>query len=39
MIASLFKKVPNLKIAVPLADVEYTPLNRDVGIVRLPVTF
>ncbi|KAK3902508.1 cytochrome P450 [Staphylotrichum tortipilum] len=36
---ALFKKVPDLKIATPLADVEYTPLQRDVGIVRLPVTF
>jgi len=36
---SLFKKVPNLKIATPISEIEYTPLERDVGIVKLPVTW
>lgn len=36
---TLFKKMPNLKVAVPLDQVNYTPLDRDVGIVDLPVTW
>lgn len=35
----LFKKVPDLKLATAIKDIEYTPLERDVGIVKLPVTF
>ncbi|KAL2024872.1 hypothetical protein VTK56DRAFT_3571 [Thermocarpiscus australiensis] len=35
----LYKKLPNLKLATPIDKVEYTPLDRDVGIVRLPVTW
>jgi nitric oxide reductase len=35
----LFQKVPNLKLATAIEDIEYTPLERDVGIVKLPVTF
>jgi nitric oxide reductase len=31
--------VPDLKLAVAIEDIEYTPLRRDVGIVKLPVTF
>ncbi|GAB1317816.1 hypothetical protein MFIFM68171_08026 [Madurella fahalii] len=34
---SLYKKLPDLKLATSIADVEYTPLDRDVGIVKLPV--
>jgi nitric oxide reductase len=37
--AHLFKKVPNLKLATPIDKIEYSPLERDVGIVKLPVTF
>ncbi|KAJ4407085.1 hypothetical protein N0V85_004416 [Neurospora sp. IMI 360204] len=36
---TIFKKLPDLKIAVPFDEIEYTPLDRDVGIVRLPVTW
>ncbi|KAK3391398.1 cytochrome P450 [Sordaria brevicollis] len=36
---TIFKKLPNLKIAVPFDKIEYTPLDRDVGIVKLPVTW
>ncbi|PHH61805.1 hypothetical protein CDD81_7969 [Ophiocordyceps australis] len=36
---SLFKKLPNLKIAVPISEINYTPLHKDVGIMDLPVTF
>ena len=35
----LFKKLPNLKLATPIDQVEYSPLHRDVGILKLPVTF
>jgi nitric oxide reductase len=37
--ASLYQKLPDLKVAVPLEKVNYTPLSGDVGIVDLPVTF
>jgi nitric oxide reductase len=37
--ATLFKRLPNLKIAVPIEGLEYTPLVKDVGIVSLPVTW
>ncbi|KAL2263207.1 hypothetical protein VTK26DRAFT_7781 [Humicola hyalothermophila] len=29
--------LPDLRIAIPLSEIEYTPLRRDVGIVSLPV--
>ncbi|KAK4247548.1 cytochrome P450 [Corynascus novoguineensis] len=35
----LFDKVPGLRLATSIADIEYTPPQRDVGIVRLPVTW
>ncbi|KAL2117673.1 hypothetical protein VTJ04DRAFT_7333 [Mycothermus thermophilus] len=37
--SQLFGKLPNLKLATPIEDIEYTPRDRDVGIVKLPVTF
>lgn len=37
--ATLFKKLPNLELAVPIEKINYTPLIRDVGIVDLPVKF
>jgi len=37
--ASIFNKVPDLKLAITLDKLECTPLERDVGIVRLPVTW
>ncbi|KAI7766333.1 hypothetical protein LZL87_012571 [Fusarium oxysporum] len=37
--STLYQKFPDLKVAVPLGKINYTPLNRDVGIVDLPVTF
>lgn len=36
VLESLYGKFPNLKPATS-ADVEYTPLGRDVGVVKLPV--
>jgi fungal nitric oxide reductase len=38
-LATLFKRLPTLKIAVPIKDIEYSPLHRDVGIGKLPVTW
>lgn len=38
-LATLFQKLPDLKLAVPVEKINYTPLDRDVGIVDLPVTF
>ncbi|KAK4203496.1 putative cytochrome P450 B-class [Triangularia verruculosa] len=35
--ATLFGSVPSLKLAVPIEEMDYTPLDRDVGIVQLPV--
>lgn len=37
--ATIFKKLPNLKLAVGIDEVNYSPLLKDVGIVDLPVTF
>jgi len=37
--ATLFHKLPNLKLAIPLDQVEYTPPTMDIGIPRLPVVF
>ncbi|KAI8278668.1 Cytochrome P450 55A3 [Colletotrichum sp. SAR11_57] len=37
--ATLFHKLPNLKIAVPISELEFTPLHKDVGVVKLPVTW
>ncbi|KAK3348680.1 cytochrome P450 55A2 [Lasiosphaeria hispida] len=36
---ALFSKLPNLKVAVPIDQIQYTPLHKDVGIVKLPVTW
>ncbi|KAI3558654.1 cytochrome P450 55A1 [Colletotrichum abscissum] len=37
--ATLFQKLPSLRIAVPIPDIEYTPLHKDVGVVKLPVAW
>ncbi|KAF4415320.1 cytochrome P450 55A3 [Fusarium acutatum] len=34
---TLFKTLPNLRAAIPLEEIEYTPRNRDVGVAKLPV--
>lgn len=36
---TLFKNLPDMKIAVPIEELETTPLEKDVGINKLPVTF
>ena len=35
----MVKNLPDLKLAVPIEKLEYTPLDKDVGIQKLPVTF
>jgi hypothetical protein len=37
--ATIFQKLPDLKIAVPLDEIKYTPPHMDVGILELPITF
>ncbi|KAF4630392.1 hypothetical protein G7Y89_g7738 [Cudoniella acicularis] len=37
--ATLWKKVPDLKLAIPFEDVQYSPPKKDVGISVLPVQF
>jgi nitric oxide reductase len=34
---TLFQKLPNLQVAVPMDQVKYTDLDKDVGITELPV--
>ncbi|AEO68221.1 4b72ec53-8c48-4fb7-868a-96bdfe2182ab [Thermothielavioides terrestris] len=35
----LYSKLPNLKLATSINDIQYSPLDRDVGIEKLLVTF
>ncbi|GJC87448.1 cytochrome P450 55A3 [Colletotrichum liriopes] len=35
--AMIFKKVPDLRIATPISEIEYTPRHKDVGVVKLLV--
>ncbi|OBT42222.1 hypothetical protein VE00_07730 [Pseudogymnoascus sp. WSF 3629] len=37
--STLFQRLPNLKLAVPLDEVKYSPPERDVGITELPITW
>lgn len=37
--ATLFQKLPDLKVAVPFENIQWTPLTRDVGITELPVVW
>lgn len=36
---SLFTAMPNLRLAVDPADIKYSPLQGDVGIAELPVSW
>ena len=38
-LATLFQKLPNLKLMIPFEEVKYSPLTKDVGITELPVAF
>lgn len=35
--ATLYKRLPNLKIAIPLDQLKYTPPTQNIGILELPV--
>lgn len=35
----LFTQLPDLKVAVPMSQLEYTPPDRDIGLLKLPVTW
>ncbi|KFY96504.1 hypothetical protein V498_02650 [Pseudogymnoascus sp. VKM F-4517 (FW-2822)] len=37
--STLFQTLPNLKLAVPLDGVSYSPPDKDVGITELPITW
>ncbi|KAL4872326.1 hypothetical protein BDV12DRAFT_162006 [Aspergillus spectabilis] len=37
--ASLFQKLPNLKLAIPHDNIKYSAPHRDVGIIELPVVW
>ncbi|KAI0004405.1 cytochrome P450 55A2 [Xylariaceae sp. FL0662B] len=37
--STLFKKLPDLEVAVPFEEVQFSPLQGDVGVVELPVKF
>ncbi|KID94108.1 cytochrome P450, partial [Metarhizium majus ARSEF 297] len=37
--STLFQQLPHLKLSVPISEIKYTPLHKDVGIQELPVTF
>ncbi|KXL50294.1 hypothetical protein M433DRAFT_7445 [Acidomyces richmondensis BFW] len=37
--STIFQKLPNLKLAIPLEDVEYTEPTTDIGVLKLPVLF
>ncbi|KAF2198826.1 cytochrome P450 55A1 [Delitschia confertaspora ATCC 74209] len=37
--ATIFQKLPELRLAIPMEEVKYTPPERDVGITELPVVW
>ncbi|KAI9739598.1 MAG: hypothetical protein M1834_006316 [Cirrosporium novae-zelandiae] len=37
--ATLFQKLPGLRLAIPFSEIKYTPPAKDVGITELPVLF
>ncbi|RFU82112.1 cytochrome p450 55a1 [Trichoderma arundinaceum] len=37
--STLFRELPNLRLAVPISRINFTPLHKDVGIEDLPVIF
>jgi nitric oxide reductase len=39
LVATLWKKLPDLKLAIPFEEVKYSPPTKDVGIIELPVVF
>lgn len=39
MSATLFQRIPNLKLAIPFDEIKYSDPTMDIGIVELPVVF
>ncbi|KAL6871607.1 cytochrome P450 [Trichoderma longibrachiatum] len=37
--STIFQELPNLKLAVPIDKIKFTPLDKDVGVEDLPVLF
>jgi nitric oxide reductase len=37
--ATLFQRLPSLRLAIPFEEVEYSQPNMDVGITKLPVVW
>ncbi|KAH8815496.1 cytochrome P450 55A1 [Xylogone sp. PMI_703] len=37
--ATIFQKLPNLRLAIPFEDIKYTDPKKDIGIPELPVIF
>jgi nitric oxide reductase len=37
--ATLFQRLPNLKLSIPFSNIKYSPPTKDVGITELPVVF
>jgi nitric oxide reductase len=37
--ATLFQRLPGLKLAVPFEEIKWSPLRKDVGILELPVVW
>ena len=37
--ATLFQKLPNLKLAIPFDEIEYSAPTKDIGIAELPIGF
>lgn len=37
--ATIFQKLPNLKLAIPESEIKYSPPKKDVGIAELPIVF
>lgn len=38
-VATLWQRLPNLKLAIPFEEVKYSPPTKDVGIQELSVVF
>jgi nitric oxide reductase len=39
VIATLFQRLPNLKLGISFDEIEWSAPHKDVGIVELPVTW
>ena len=37
--ATLFRRLPGLKLAIPFSEIKYTKPTKDVGITELPVVW